>query len=44
MAGAAALGLVVGTSTGDFTDGLLVTWAGGEGPGALGEGTDAAGA
>ena len=43
MAGAAALGLVVGCSTGDSIGGLLATGAGGGGAGALGEGTGAAG-
>lgn len=43
MAGAAALGLVVGFSIGDSTGGLLATGAGGEEVGVLGEGTGAAG-
>ena len=43
VAGVAALGLVVGCSTGDSIGGLLATGAGGEGAGALGEGTGAAG-
>lgn len=43
MAGAAALGLVLGFSIGDSTGGLLATGAGGEEVGALGEGTGAAG-
>ena len=43
MAGPAALGLVVGFSTGDSTGGLLATGAGGEEAGALGEDTGAAG-